>query len=157
MRGYFHDHRRTLLGSGEQTFRRARAALRRWEMFSVGWVQLISPDTPIECGRSVALLIRHFGFWSLNATRIVYVIEEDDSRARRFGFGYGTLTDHAESGEERFLIEWNKGTDQVWYDLSAFSRPKSLLAILGLPLARYLQHRFGHDSASAMQRAVSQQ
>jgi uncharacterized protein (UPF0548 family) len=27
---------------------------------------------------------------------------------RRFGFAYGTLAQHAESGEERFTVEWNR-------------------------------------------------
>ena len=47
------------------------------------------------------LLARALGLWVLNACRIVYVIEEDGP-LRRFAFAYGTLPEHAESGEERF-------------------------------------------------------
>jgi uncharacterized protein (UPF0548 family) len=40
--------------------------------------------------------------------------------------------------------------DSVFYDLYAFSRPNQLLAKLGYPLARHLQHRFARDSLQAM-------
>jgi uncharacterized protein (UPF0548 family) len=71
-----------------------------------------------------------------------------------FGFAYGTLPGHAESGEERFLVEWDRAGGDVWYDLLAFSRPRHVLARLGYPLARRLQNRFAKESAAAMRRAV---
>jgi uncharacterized protein (UPF0548 family) len=73
----------------------------------------------------------------------------------KFGFAYGTLPEHAESGEERFLIEWDRGENSVWYDILAFSRPRHWLARLGYPLTRRLQARFRRDSAAAMLKAVS--
>lgn len=48
----------------------------------------------------------------------------------RFGFAYGTLPGHVESGEERFQIEWHRSDDSVWYDILAFSRPNHPLARL---------------------------
>jgi uncharacterized protein (UPF0548 family) len=92
----------------------------------------------------------NFGLWWLNACRVVYVVEEAD----RFGFAYGTLPDHAGSGEERFLVEWDQATGLVWYDVLAFSRPRHVLARLGYPWTRRVQKRFGRDSAAAMVRAV---
>ena len=68
---------------------------------------------------------------------------------------YGTLPGHVESGEERFLIEWDRDTDRVCYDILAFSRPNHLLTRLGYPLVRRSQKRFGRDSAEAMFRAVN--
>jgi uncharacterized protein (UPF0548 family) len=91
----------------------------------------------------------------LNACRIVYVIQ-DDGPLERFGFAYGTLYDHAESGEERFLLEWDHDSDEVWYDLLAFSRPNQFLARIGYPLARQLQKKFASGSKAAMIKAVSQ-
>lgn len=102
----------------------------------------------------MAVLISHLGFCSLNAARIVYTIQEDGG-IMRYGFAYGTLADHGESGEERFSVEWHRSDDSVWYDLLAFSRPKALLARLGYPLARMLQRRFVDGSKLAMTRAVS--
>lgn len=100
--GYAVDHHRARLGEGEGTFDRAVAALRGWRMFDVGWIEVIPPDASIEVGMTVAELARHHGFFSLNACRIVYLIDEDDGEIRRYGFAYGTLPGHAERGEERF-------------------------------------------------------
>jgi uncharacterized protein (UPF0548 family) len=147
------DHNRIQLGRGAETFARAVAAVRRWEMFHLGWVELCWPDAPIRVGSTVAILSRQCGFWSLNASRIIYLIDEDGP-IRRCGFAYGTLTEHVESGEERFTVEWREGDDSVWYDLLAFSRPNHPLVTIGYPLARRLQRRFAADSQRAMVRAV---
>jgi uncharacterized protein (UPF0548 family) len=155
--GYRVDHNRIRLGAGEAIFVRAVAAVRRWEMFNIGWVTLCWPDTPIEPGRSVAILVPLYGCWSLNACRIVYTIDtgdDGDGLARRFGFAYGTLADHMESGEERFSVEWRRDDDSVWYDILAFSRPRHLLARLAMPLSRSLQRRFARDSLEAMRRTI---
>ena len=64
------------------------------------------------------------------------------------------MPDHVESGEERFLIEWDRGDDSVWYDILAFSRPQHFLTRLGYPWLRRMQKRFGRESAAAMLRAV---
>ena len=69
---------------------------------------------------------------------------------RRFGFGYGTLPGHAESGEERFSIEWDPADDSVHYDIFAFSRPNWWLARLGYPLVRRCQKTFARASAARM-------
>src|SRR4029077_17849423 len=94
-------------------------------------------------------VVRWFGLWSLNACRIVYVVDEDRP-IRRFGFAYGTLADHAESGEERFSIEWRRDDDSVWFDIRAFSRPVHWLARAGYPLSRALQRRFAREAMREM-------
>jgi uncharacterized protein (UPF0548 family) len=152
-KGYMVDHNRIRLGNGAECFERAVRAVRQWKMFEMPWVALCWPGTPITTGTNVAVLVTHFGMWSLNAARIVYVIEEHGTR-ERFGFAYGTLKEHAERGEERFSVEFHTEDGAVWYDVYAFSRP-NLLARLGYPLARSLQKRFARESKSAMQRAVS--
>src|SRR5262249_51861973 len=85
----------------------------------------------------------------------VYVVD-DEGPVQRFGFAYGTLPGHAESGEERFTVEGHEQDDAVWYDILAFSRPQQLLARWGYPFARRLQKRFARDAAAAMRRAVAQ-
>ena len=102
----------------------------------------------------MAVVVHYLNCYWLNACRIVYVIE-DNGPLERFGFAYGTLRDHAESGEERFSVEWNRETDEVSYDLLAFSRPNYLLVRLGYPFARRLQRRFASDSGQAMLKAVA--
>jgi uncharacterized protein (UPF0548 family) len=147
------DHTRVRLGEGEQAFARAKAALARWQQFRLGWVEPWPGDTPLKEGEAVAVLARVMGLWWLNACRIVYVVERQGPVAA-FGFAYGTLPGHAESGEERFLVEWDRQSDEVCYDILAFSRPNHLLAWLGKPLARKVQKRFARDSVAAMRRAV---
>jgi uncharacterized protein (UPF0548 family) len=147
--GYVVDHTRIKLGNGEKVFAAARAALERWEHFRLGWVEAWPPDIPIQVGQVVAVIARLFGLWWINACRIVYVVDEEGP-VQRYGFAYGTLPEHAESGEERFTVEWHKDDDAVWYDILAFSRPQQLLVRLAYPLTRRLQRRFARDSASAM-------
>jgi uncharacterized protein (UPF0548 family) len=150
---YHVDRNRILLGGGEATWHRAVEAIRGWKMFNMPWIRLCWPNTPIQAGMDVAILVHHFGFCSLNAARIVYVIDEDGPIAR-FGFAYGTLAEHAERGEERFTVEWNHSSDEVWYAILAFSAPNKTLAKFGYPLSRMLQRRFGHGSKAAMLQAT---
>jgi uncharacterized protein (UPF0548 family) len=148
-RGYRVDHNRTKLGKGEETFRRAVSALRSWKQFDLGWVKAVPPGKPLEVGTTVAVQTKTFGVWSLNAARIVYVIDDRQNQNARFGFAYGTLPDHVERGEERFTVEW-QADDSVWYDINAFSHPKHPLARLGFPVTRMLQKRFVRDSLAVM-------
>jgi uncharacterized protein (UPF0548 family) len=149
-RGYTLDHNRIQLGTGRNDFDRAVAAVKQWRMFEMPWITLCSADTPVEPGATVAVLISHFGFWSLHACRIVYVIEEQQGSLEKYGFAYGTLPGHAEFGEERFTVEYDTSDGRVWYDLFAFSRPGPL-ARIAYPFTRALQVRFARDSKVAMQ------
>jgi uncharacterized protein (UPF0548 family) len=151
---YTLDHNRIKLGSGRETFERAIEAVRNWKMFDLAWTELYFDTTPIEVGNTVAVLIKHIGFWSLNAARIVYVLDETTDEIEKFGFAYGTLTEHGERGEERFSVEYDKTDESVWYDLFAFSQPNHLLAKLGYPLSRFLQKQFAAESKQAMVKAV---
>ena len=152
--GYNVDHNRAELGCGRETFERAVEAVQHWKMFDFAWLKLCWNDTPIAVGSTVAILVNHFGFWSLNATRIVYILEEADDAVEKYGFAYGTLLEHAERGEERFSVEYHKQDESVWYDLYAFSQPNNFFARLGYPASRMLQKRFAVESKAAMQRAV---
>jgi uncharacterized protein (UPF0548 family) len=154
--GYRVDHNRVQLGEGRAAFARAVDALRDWKPFALGWLSAHPDTAPLEPGITVAVLARHFGFWSLNACRIVYTLD-DEGPIVRFGFAYGTLPDHAEQGEERFVVEWHHEDNSVWYDLFAFSRPNHPLVRLGTPLARRLQRRFARDSKRSMARAAAVQ
>jgi uncharacterized protein (UPF0548 family) len=134
--GYVVDRTRIKLGEGEAVFRSAIAALRRWEQFNLGWVEAWPSETPVQKGNAVAVMGRAVGVWWLNACRVVYVLDKTGPISK-FGFAYGTLPGHVESG-----------------DILAFSRPNHVLTRLGYPVVRRLQKRFGRDSAVAMRRAV---
>lgn len=151
--GYNLDVNRVQLGTGRELFDAACAALRQWQMFPSLWTEIHPIDTPIEKGRHVAMLAHAFGFWWLNACRIVYVVKEAEP-IQRFGFAYGTLLQHVEQGEERFQIEWDH-EDRVWYSLRAFSRPRYWVVRMAYPLGRRMQRRFVLESQVALRRAVA--
>jgi uncharacterized protein (UPF0548 family) len=151
--GYTVDRNSVRLGAGPETFRAAVAALGAWEMFNLQWLRVYPRGAVIEPGTTVAVVVRHFGFWSLNACRIVNVFDEQ----RRCGFAYGTLAQHAAKGEERFSIVWNESDDSVYYEILAFSRPRQWQARLAWPLSRMLQRKFARDSMAAMKHAASRQ
>ena len=71
----------------------------------------------------MAVQARTFGFWSLSAARIVYVIE-DAAPVKRFGFAYGTLPNHVECGEGDSRSNSVK-TALFSIDIYAFSHPST--------------------------------
>ncbi|MES2521659.1 MAG: DUF1990 domain-containing protein [Gemmatimonadota bacterium] len=151
---YTVDHNRIRLGYGAAVFDKAVSALRAWRMAALGWSTVHPASTMILPGATVAVVVRHYGFWSMNACRVVYLLDEESENMRCTGFAYGTLPEHGEAGEERFIVEWHRADDSVWYDLLAFSRPGHVLTRMGYPLARRLQRRFAQGSKQAMVNAV---
>jgi uncharacterized protein (UPF0548 family) len=149
--GYGSDHVTVILGSGAQCFSLASQAVRNWHEFKVGWVQVYPKDVLLKPGNTVAVLAQFLGLWSLNACRILYVIDEET----RFGFGYGTLPVHEEIGEERFLIEWDRSSDAVSYDILAFSNPSRWWWWLFFPIHRIAQDKFRRDSLSALKKRIT--
>jgi uncharacterized protein (UPF0548 family) len=153
--GYVVDSTRVELGRGQAAFDRARTGLANWQQFNLGWLEAFPNDTPIRVGETVLVIARAGGMWWTNAARIVEVLDDTSASSSRFGFAYGTLPGHVETGEERFLIEWDLATDIVWFDILAFSRPRHWLVRLKRRRARAMQKRFAADSTAAMQRFVA--
>ena len=151
--GYDVDDSAVVIGSGEAGFERAKTALMRWKHFDLGWAGVHPAEASVELGSTVAVLARHFGFWSLNGCRVLYFLG-DRSHGPSFGFAYGTLTNHAEQGEEIFEVSLNQASQAVTYRIRAVSRPRAALARLGYPAARMLQARFKRDSGEALRRAM---
>jgi uncharacterized protein (UPF0548 family) len=141
------------IGRGKTDFAHARAALMAWKQFDIGWIETFPRHAPVANGTVVAVLIRHFGFWSLNGCRVVYCVGSPADDAR-FGFAYGTLTNHAEAGEELFEVFTDPQTGEVVYRIRATSWPQATLARVGQPIVRALQARFRRHSVAAMKRAI---
>jgi uncharacterized protein (UPF0548 family) len=149
--GYDFDEVFVSIGHGRDDFVRAREALRAWTQFNLGWVEVFPRMAPVAPGTVVAVLIRHLGFWSLNGSRIVYTRGDGETR---FGFAYGTLTNHAERGEELFEVTMQPDSGEVTYRIRAASRPRAALTKAGYPIARLLQARFRRDSVRVMSSPV---
>ena len=150
--GFTVDEARSVIGHGKATYELAKDALRNWRQFDLGWVELYPKGASIEPGTVVAVLARHVRLWSLNACRVVRLLAAEQNR---FGLVYGTLPNHAETGEELFEVSFDARSGEVIYRIRAVSRPRAALARLGYPLTRILQQRFRRDSIAAMTRAVS--
>ena len=148
------DEASVVIGHGRADFERAQMALSEWKQFELGWVELLPRPSPIAVGSVVAVLIEHLGFWSLNGCRVAY--HADANGTHSFGYAYGTLPNHAESGEELFEVFIDPRTDDVIYRIRATSEPQTMLAWIGQPIVRVLQARFRRDSAKTMRRAIAQ-
>jgi uncharacterized protein (UPF0548 family) len=151
--GFKVDQVSAVIGHGQKAFERARIALTEWKHFDLGWVELFPRGTSIEPGSVVAVLVHHLGFWSLNGCRVVYGIGDSQS-GTNFGFAYGTLTNHAEVGEEIFEVLLEPESESVIYRIQAVSKPGAALARIGYPITRVFQERFRRDSLIALRRAV---
>lgn len=140
-----------IVGHGTKAFDVASRALREWRQFDLGWVKLYPRLAAVDPGTTVAVLVRHAGLWSLNGCRVVYSVGDGQSSA---GFAYGTLTNHAEMGEEIFQVSIAGDSEAVTYEIRAVSKPRAALARIGYPYVRFCQSRFRRDSLAAMRRAV---
>ena len=116
-RGVTVDDGERYLGSGRIVFEAAKRALRAWAPQSAIGARTSLPRVP-EQGDTVILGLGPGPIRLIVPVRLVRVIDEE----RRWGFAYGTLEGHAESGEELFVIDW-RDTDQVWFRVVAHSRP----------------------------------
>jgi len=150
--GYSLDEVVVTIGHGSEDFDRARAALLTWKQCDLGWLRVFPSGASIEPGTNIAIRVQQLGFWSLNGGR---VLDCADGPGDRFSVTYGTLTDHAESGEESFEVFMDPPGADVRYRIRAVSRPRALLARLGYPIVRRLQTRFRRDSIAAMTRTTS--
>src|ERR1700704_5126752 len=153
--GFKVDEANGVIGQGQRAFERAKLALAEWRHFDFGWVELFPQGAAIEPGSVVAILVHHLGFWSLNGCRVVYKLG-DRQTGPSFGFAYGTLTNHAELGEEIFEVSLLPESGEVIYRIQAVSKPRAALTRVGYPFARYFQERFRRDSTSALRRAIAE-
>jgi uncharacterized protein (UPF0548 family) len=135
-RGYGTLHRSAQIGFGAERFAHAAQAVMGWEMHRRAGLSVRSTNEQVVEG-AVAVVRLGIGPLGLNApVRVVYVVDQPHLR----GFAYGTLPGHPECGEEAFMVELHDG-GAVTLNITAFSRPASLLARLGGPLARAVQSR----------------
>lgn len=150
VKNFNNDFQKVAVGKGETDFELAKAALKNWAHFPNHWTEIKPEQASTAPGTNLCLRIRLFGMWWLNACRIVYQTDE----VQKFGFAYGTLPAHIESGEELFQVEIDDN-DVVWYEIRAFSKPRHWLVRFAKPVARLLQEKFRRDSADAVRRFIA--
>jgi uncharacterized protein (UPF0548 family) len=148
------NHRLVQIGSGAEAFASAKFSIQLWTMYRLDWTRLYPRDAPIAVGETVCVVVNHTFCWSINPCRIVYVLDEK-GETEKFGFAFGTLPGHSETGEEKFTVEWRHQDDSVWFELLSFARPHDTLAKIGFPFVGFFQRKFAEDAAQAMLDAVS--
>jgi uncharacterized protein (UPF0548 family) len=148
--GYAHDRSQSELGQGREIFEAARDAFLSWQQFDLGWARVLDPGAAIAAGQLVGVEVHTIGLWSVVFNRIVDTVDSPN----RFGFLYSTTAQHIEQGQERFVIEFDPETEAVSYLIEAVSRPRHLLARLGYPFTRAMQHRFARNSHARLRRGV---
>ncbi len=153
--GFKVDQASAVIGHGQSAFERARIALTEWRHFELGWVELWPHGAAFEPDTVVAVMVHHLGFWSLNGCRVVYGTG-DLQNGNNFGFAYGTLSNHAELGEEIFEVVLEPESADVIYRIRAVSKPRAALARIGYPITRVFQERFRRDSLIALRRAIDE-
>jgi len=149
-KGFAHDLSRSEIGRGLPAFTAAREAFQRWKQFDLGWARVANSTARIALGELVALEAHTAFLWSINFSRVVEVVDSP----HRFGFMYTTTASHVEEGQERFVLDFDPESGSVTYLLEAVSHPRDLLARIGYPLSRGMQHRFARDSHARMKREV---
>ena len=153
--GWSSADRERVIGHGEHTWQRARAALESWTQFDLGWVHPHSRDVPIAEGAVFAFSTQQLGVWTVNACRIVYVVDESDDDRTQFGFAYGTLDGHMVRGEERFLLTWDHTTDEVRFRVHQFSQLAHPLIKVIAPVTRRIQARFNRQAVARLAAEVA--
>jgi uncharacterized protein (UPF0548 family) len=144
--GYRHLSRHEQLGTGVEAFRRAAHGLRGWDMQRGAGLR-VSPATPAPAV-GVRMTAEVAGLRI--PCEVVWVVDED----HRYGYGYGTLPGHPESGEEAFVV-YLDDTGQVWLDVRAFSRPARWFTRLAGPLAWLAQDLATRRYVAAMRRLAT--
>jgi uncharacterized protein (UPF0548 family) len=134
--GYHHVRRSAVIGAGAEAFAAAAHKVMRWQVQEGSGMKVEASSPVAEPGATVRTTLRLGPVPFVAPCRVVYVVDEP----RRRGFAYGTLPGHPESGEEAFIVT-HEADDSVTLTVIAFSRPATLLAKAGSPVARAVQER----------------
>ncbi|WP_345628804.1 DUF1990 family protein [Rugosimonospora acidiphila] len=148
--GYRHVRGRARLGRGERVYAGAVHALGSFDMQRRAGLRVRASVGMAAEGVEVA-----FGFgagplrlWA--PVRVVWLVNEP----LRYGYGYGTLPGHPETGEEGFLVSLAPD-ETVWFEVRAFSRPDRWFVRAAGPLGALVQDRANDKYRSAIHRLAN--
>jgi uncharacterized protein (UPF0548 family) len=133
------------LGSDPEMFDAASDGLRQWVAHRGAGLRVTPADAPIATGVSIVVGITLPVLTVVAPCRIVWTVNEAD----RFGFAYGTLAGHPESGEESFVVA--QTATGIRFEVTAVSRPAGVVARSGAPVvARTIRRRTSRRYLSAL-------
>ncbi|MFK8905967.1 DUF1990 family protein [Streptomyces sp. YS-3] len=135
--GYRHLRYRTRLGSGRQVFTAAGEGVLTWRMHRAVGVDVTVTSDRAAPGIAVRVLLGRGKLGLAAPCEVVWATEEPSL----VGFAYGTLPGHPECGEEAFLVELDQN-GQVWFTVTAFSRPARWYTHAVFPLVPVFQNLY---------------
>jgi uncharacterized protein (UPF0548 family) len=141
--GYRHLRYRTRLGSGAAVFAAAGEAVVTFRMHHATGAKVRTGAERAAPGVRVTI-----GLGPVSAPcEVVWVAQEEN----KIGFGYGSLPGHPASGEEAFVVERDERGD-VWFAVTAFSRPAGALMRLAGPFAVLAQQVYARRCGQVLRR-----
>ena len=122
------------LGTGDPTFRAGCDGLRRWAAQTAFGARVHPSDAPIQTGTTLLVMVSLGPFEVVAPNRIVEVVDKRGA----FGFAYGTLPGHPETGEESFVVRMDD-TGSVSASVTIDAEPATWLIGLADPIVRAVQ------------------
>jgi uncharacterized protein (UPF0548 family) len=144
---YNHLHHRARIGFGADDFTRAGEAVMTFAMHRAAGAGIRTEAGRARPGVRLTVVLGPFRV----PCEVVYTVEEPN----RIGFGYGSLPGHVERGEESFVVERDTRGD-VWFRVTAFSKPARWPTIIGGPVAVMFQRGYARYLGWTLKRLVSQ-
>lgn len=123
-----------MLGHGDAAFAAAVERLNRWVPQRAIGAPVFPEDARPTLGTTILVELRLGPFTVVVPDRVVAVVDEPG----RFGFAYGTLPGHPESGEESFLIT-RADDDTVTGTVTVDAGLSTLAARMGAPVVYGIQ------------------
>jgi uncharacterized protein (UPF0548 family) len=148
--GYHHLRYQRLIGSGQAAFEAAGECVLSWGTHrGVGFEVRATSPRVVE-GDTVAFRIGRGPLGLAASCRVTWTVDTTDRR----GFGYGTLPEHPETGEEAFVVSTDSA-GRVWVEIVAFSNPGRWYSRVAAPVVLVLQRAAVAAYARAVERAVA--
>ncbi|MDH6108779.1 uncharacterized protein (UPF0548 family) [Kitasatospora sp. MAP12-15] len=148
--GYQHLRYRTRLGTGREAFAAAGESVLTWRMHRAVGVRLTASARRAAPGVTVRVLLGRAGLGPAGSCTVVWTLDEPT----RLGFAYGTLPGHPECGEEAFLVELAPD-GQVWFTVTAFSRPARWYTRAAGPLVPVFQQLYARRCGHVLRRVAA--
>jgi uncharacterized protein (UPF0548 family) len=154
-KGYSKNHYLKFLGVGKDIFNIGKSAVSKGKMYQLKSLELhiCNEVVELEQGTVMAVVARHFGIWSINPIRVVYIVDRTYNDYAVFSLAVGTLGGHEEKGEERFSVRLSS-ENKVYYEIFSFNTPAGILPEIAYPLERIVLHSFARNSANAIAQFV---
>lgn len=147
--GYRHLRHSAVVGHGRAAFETAGAAVTTWRMHRASGAHVRAGADRAEPGARLEVALGAGPLRLGVPCEVIWTAHEEN----RVGFAYGTLTGHAECGEESFVVTLEPD-GAVRFTVTAFSRPAVWYTRLGGPLIPVLQLAYARRLGRTLGRLV---